>query len=94
MTSTASSTRDNSGWFSQSGVLRILGLLAFDAFIIWFISQTLRNGFYSLSAVIVVVTVLVNAVLLIPRFAPVRWMVIGLSLMIVFNPRIIFLLAK
>ncbi len=84
MTSNAPTSQGNSDWFSQSGILRILGLLAFNAFIIWFISQSLKNGFYSLTSVVVVVAVLVNGVFLVPRFAPVRWMVVGLSLMIVF----------
>ena len=84
MASNTSATSNSSGWFTQSGIIRILGLLAFDAFIIWFISQALRNGFYSLTAVIVVVGVLVNTVFLVPRLAPVRWMVTGLSLMIIF----------
>jgi ABC-type sugar transport system permease subunit len=84
MTTNAPSSQGNSGWFTQSGILRILGLVSFDAFIIWFISQTIANGFFSLTAVIGVVAVLVNVVFLVPRFSPVRWMVVGLSMMIIF----------
>jgi len=84
MTTNAPTSQKRDSWFSQSGILRIVGIVAFDAFVIWFISQTIANGFYSLTAVIAVVAVLVNTVFLLPRFAPIRWMVAGLSMMIIF----------
>jgi len=68
----------------QTGLFRILGLLAFDVFVIWLFSNAFGLGFISLGAVLVVVTVMVNIIFLVPRLAPIRWMAVGLALMIVF----------
>jgi len=68
----------------QSSLFRFLALLAFDVFIIWFISTALGFGFNSLAAVLIVVSILINVIFLVPRFAPVRWMAIGLAFMIMF----------
>ena len=78
-------TSTSTGKFTlPSSFLRIAGLAVFDLFIFWFIAQALRNGFYSLSAVIAVVAIFNNVVFLVPRFSPVRWMAVGLSLMTIF----------
>ena len=80
MTSTTSTGK----FILPSSFLRIAGLVVFDLFIFWFVSQALINGFYSLSAVMVVVAIFINVVFLVPKFAPVRWMAVGLSLMTIF----------
>jgi ABC-type sugar transport system permease subunit len=68
----------------QTGIFRILGLLAFDVFIIWLISNALSLGFFSLSAVLIVVVLLVNTIFLVPKLWPMRWMAVGLALLITF----------
>jgi ABC-type sugar transport system permease subunit len=79
------SPKRNSVWSDlQSRIPQILALLVFDVFIVWIISNTLSMGFYSLTAVLAVVALFMNAVFLVPRFAPVRWMAIGISGMIIF----------
>jgi ABC-type sugar transport system permease subunit len=61
-----------------------VGLLAFDVFLAWFLFQAFDYGFYSLSAVLIVVGLVLNAIFLVPRFSPVRWMAVGLAMLIIF----------
>jgi ABC-type sugar transport system permease subunit len=68
----------------QTGIFRILGLLAYDILIIWFLSNAFSLGFVSLGIVLIIVTIVLNVIFLIPNLAPLRWMAIGLALMIVF----------
>lgn len=68
----------------QTGIFRLLGLLAFDVFIIWMISNALRLGFNSLAAVLIVVALMVNTIFLVPKLWPMRWMALGLSFLITF----------
>jgi ABC-type sugar transport system permease subunit len=69
----------------MSGLLvRVLGLLAFDVAIIWFVIQAYSLGFIPLVIVLGVVILMVNVVFLVERLEPLRWMVIGLSFMVIF----------
>jgi len=68
----------------QSGLFRFLGLLAFDVVIIWFLFNAFGMEFYSLGTVISIVAVVVNSIYLVPKLAPLRWMAVGLALMIIF----------
>lgn len=68
----------------QSGLFRFLGLLVFNVFIIWFLFNAFGMEFYSLGAVISIVAVVVNSIYLVPKMEPLRWMAVGLALMIVF----------
>lgn len=69
---------------SLSSILRILVLITIDISAVWFITQTIQLGFTPLAVVLGVVTLMVNVVLLLERFSPVRWMLIGLSFMVIF----------
>jgi ABC-type sugar transport system permease subunit len=68
----------------QSGLFRFLGLLAFDVFILWLLSNAFGFGFISLGVVLTVVATVVNIIFLVQRLAPLRWMAVGLALMIIF----------
>ncbi len=68
----------------RSDLFRFLGLLVFNVFIIWFLYNVFRMGFYSLGAVFSIVAVMVNIIYIVPKLAPLRWMAIGLALMIIF----------
>lgn len=67
-----------------SSILRILVLITIDISAVWFIVQAFQFGFTELAAVICFVVLLLNVVLLLERFSPVRWMVLGLSFMVIF----------
>lgn len=67
-----------------SNILRILVLVVVDVPAIWFIFRAVDLGFYALAAVLSFVVVVINVVLLLDRFTPIRWMLIGLSLMTIF----------
>lgn len=67
-----------------SSILRILVLLAVDISVGWFIYQAITLGFTTLAVVLVIVLLMINVVTLLERFSPVRWMVVGLSFMIIF----------
>ncbi len=69
---------------SFSSILRILVLITIDISAVWFIVQTIQLGFIPLSAVLGFVVLMVNVVVLLERFSPVRWMVLGLSMMVIF----------
>ncbi len=79
------SPRPSPGVFTPDILLRIALLLAFDAFAVWFIWNSFRIGYYPLAAVILVIAVVATIVYLLPRFYPIRWMVIGLSFMLLFT---------
>ncbi len=69
---------------SFSSILRILVLITIDISAVWFIAQTIQLGFTPLAAVLSFVILMVNVVLLLERFSPIRWMVLGLSMMVIF----------
>lgn len=66
-------------------LLRLGILVAFDAFIVYLLSNFIRLGFYPFSAAIVVVAIFVNVVLIFKQMYPIRWMTIGIAFMIIFT---------
>jgi ABC-type sugar transport system permease subunit len=66
-------------------LMRLGILVAFDAFIVYLLSNFFRLGYYPFSAAIMVVTLVVNAVLIFEKLYPIRWMTIGISFMILFT---------
>ncbi|HUF39558.1 MAG TPA: ABC transporter permease subunit [Anaerolineales bacterium] len=69
----------------SSMLLRLGVVLVFDVFIIYVIANLIRLGYYTLSIPVIAVAIFVNVVLLIARLAPIRWMAIGISFMILFT---------
>ncbi len=80
--------RQNGNPFGLSGsfssILRFLVLITIDISAVWFIAQTIALDFIPLAVVLSIVVLMVNVVLLLERFSAVRWMVLGLSLMVIF----------
>jgi ABC-type sugar transport system permease subunit len=66
-------------------LLRLIILIVIDASGIWFIARFLSMGYYPLVAVVVVILVFVNVVLIRQQAYPLRWMVVGLVLMLMFT---------
>lgn len=60
-------------------------LIAVDASMIWFLTRLIPLGYFPLAAVIAVVAIFVNMVMLRKEAYPLRWMVVGLVLMILFT---------
>ncbi len=61
--------------------VRLMLLAVFDIMAIWLITNMFAEGFWPLGSILVVITIFVNLVLLREGMYPLRWMVIGLSLM-------------
>lgn len=71
---------------SLSGiVLRLLGLMIFDAFTIFFIYLLLSDGYWQFAAILGVVTILMNFIFLREDAYPLRWMSPGLAFMILIS---------
>lgn len=68
-----------------STLLRLFFILLFDIGAGWFIYQALQLGSLQLAGVVTVIFVLVNIILLLPQAYAYRWMVIGLSFLILFT---------
>jgi arabinogalactan oligomer / maltooligosaccharide transport system permease protein len=66
-------------------LLRLALLLVVDVSMIWFISRAVSLGYYPLVAVTAIIAVFVNYVLLRQEAYPLRWMIVGLVLMIMFT---------
>jgi|GEM_PF-3205011 len=56
-----------------------------DVAVIWFVSRLLPLGYFPLAAVVAAVAVGVNVILLSKRAYPLRWMVAGLVLLVMFT---------
>ncbi len=69
---------------SLSLLIRILLLFAFDAVALWFFYRAYGSGFYPLAAITAVAIVFLNIVFISQRAYPLRWMAIGLVLMLLF----------
>lgn len=67
-----------------SRIVRFLLIAAFDVGAVIFIRNALALGFDQLAAVAGVITVMLNAIFLLPQAYPLRWMAIGLSFLILF----------
>src|SRR5215211_500839 len=74
---------------SPASVLpRLIGfaiLLLVDAFLIWFLSKLIPLGYFPLATALIVIGIFVNIVALWKAAYPLRWMVVGLVLMILFT---------
>jgi hypothetical protein len=66
-------------------LVRLVILIAIDASGIWFIARFLSMGYYPLVAVTLIILIFVNVVLIRQQAYPLRWMVVGLVLMIMFT---------
>lgn len=65
-------------------VLRLVLLLAIDGFLIWFTLNAFGQGFVSLGVIIAVIAAGINYIILVKDMYPLRWMLIGLILMVLF----------
>lgn len=65
-------------------VTRLLLLLAIDGFLIWFIVNAFGQGFISLGVILAVIVAGINYIILVRDMYPLRWMLIGLVLMVLF----------
>ncbi len=66
-------------------VLRLLGLIIFTAFSLFFIYLLLSDGYWPLAIVIGVITFVVNYIFLSPNAYPMRWMSPGLVFMLLIS---------
>lgn len=62
-------------------ILRLVIVGLFDAGAIWFISGLISDGVIWLTLAFVFVTIFINVVFFFERFYPIRWMAMGLALM-------------
>lgn len=87
MTSTVAATspeqpREGKPSSTTSGIiLRLLLLALFDVMAIWLIANLIQDGYWPLGGMLTLITIFVNVVLLRAGMYPLRWMVLGLSLM-------------
>lgn len=68
-----------------SKMTRFLLILLFDGGALWFIQNTIVKGFDQLAIIMGVITLMLNAIFLIPRAYPFRWMAFGLGFLILFT---------
>jgi ABC-type sugar transport system permease subunit len=66
-------------------ILRLLGLIIFTAFSLFFIYLLLSDGYWPLAALIGVITILINYIFLRPSAYPMRWMSPGLAFMLLIS---------
>ena len=69
----------------SGSLLRILGLIIFDAFALFFIYLLLSDGYWPLAGIIGFITVLMNYIFLAPNAYPMRWMSPGLAFMLLIS---------
>lgn len=62
-------------------VIRLVLLGIFDVLAIWLIFNLVADGYWPLGVMFALITIFVNVVLLLKGMYPLRWMVVGLSLM-------------
>jgi ABC-type sugar transport system permease subunit len=67
------------------GFVRVLLLVIPDAVVGWVMSKFITLGYIPLTAVVFVIALGVNLILLIKKAYPLRWMVVGLTLMAMFT---------
>lgn len=68
-----------------SSVMRLALLIVTDVAAVWFLNRLVSLGYLPLAAVILIIIIFVNVVLLLPKAYPIRWMVVGLVLMVLFT---------
>ena len=66
-------------------LVRLALLIAVDAAVGWLLSKLVSLGYLPLAAIVLVIVIFVNVVLLRKEAYPVRWMVVGLVLMVLFT---------
>ncbi|PWH12288.1 MAG: maltose ABC transporter permease MalF [Anaerolineae bacterium] len=66
-------------------VSRLVFLVILDLAAAWFVAQLASLGYFPFAAAVAMITVAVNLILLIPKAYPLRWMVVGLVLMVMFT---------
>lgn len=66
-------------------ILRLLGLVVFTAFSLFFIYLLLSDGYWPLAILIGVITILINYIFLSPNAYPMRWMSPGLAFMLLIS---------
>ena len=66
-------------------ILRLLGLVVFTAFSLFFIYLLLSDGYWPLALLIGVITILINYIFLSPNAYPMRWMSPGLAFMLLIS---------
>lgn len=80
------SERSGSGSITLSQVLlRLLGLMFFDAGAMWMILRMWGDGYWQFAVIILVITVILNYIWLRPEAYPLRWMSPGLAFMILIS---------
>lgn len=65
-------------------VLRLVLLLAIDGLLIWFALRAFGEGFLPLGIMIVIIAAGINYIILVRDMYPLRWMLVGLILMVLF----------
>ena len=63
-------------------IVRIVLIGLIDTLVVWFIVALTQRGNTILAVALAIIVVLVNVVLLRKDFYPVRWMLVGLALMV------------
>jgi arabinogalactan oligomer / maltooligosaccharide transport system permease protein len=66
-------------------MLRLLALLVVDAIGIWLFYSTFADGLYPLASIIAIILVFVNVVFLKDGLYPMRWLALGLSVMLLMS---------
>ncbi len=69
--------------FTKPG-LPLIGVVLFDAYLIWLIVQLVQDGAYPLAAVLGIVGVFITTIFTLERLRAWRWLSVGLALMILF----------
>ena len=69
---------------SLSLLLRMVFLFAVDAGALWFLNNVIERGYYPLAVIIGVAALFLNIVFIMQRAYPLRWMSVGLVLMLLF----------
>jgi ABC-type sugar transport system permease subunit len=67
-----------------SALLRIVLIALFDVGAVWFVYRAYELGFVQLATVLGIITLMLNAIFLIPQAYAWRWMAIGLAFLILF----------
>ena len=65
-------------------MLRLVLLLSLNAMALWFAFQAFGEGFFALGGAVALITAVANYVILVRDMYPIRWMLIGLIMMLMF----------
>ena len=70
---------------SAGTILRLLGLVIFTAFSLFFIYLLLSDGYWPLAGIMAVITLVINYIFLVPSAYPMRWMSPGLAFLLLIS---------